>query len=90
MLDAMSDGGLDLDLVISEDSALTIPPAELARLHAVPGQRVRVRIEKAPTPRRSLLGMLATPGRPIMTIEDFDALSDETWAGTDYGSDPQR
>ncbi len=84
----MSESALDLELVVSEDRAVTIPPSELARLSAaVPGQRVRVRIEKAPATRRTLLGALAKPGRPTLTIEDFDAISDELWTGSDYGRD---
>ncbi len=84
----MSESTLDLELVVSEDRAVTIPSSELARLSAaVPGQRVRVRIEKAPTARRTLLGAFAKPGRPTLTIDDFDAISDELWAGSDYGHD---
>lgn len=80
----MSDTGLDLELVVAADSALTIPPSALARLHALPGQRMRVHIERAPASRRSLLGALEKPGRTNLTIDDFDALSDESWAGTGY------
>jgi hypothetical protein len=53
----------------------------------VPGQRVRVRIEKSPAARRTLLGAFAKPGRPTLTIDDFDAISDEFWAGSGYGRD---
>ncbi len=84
----MSEPVLDLELVVSEDRAVTIPPSELARLSAaVPGQRVRVRIEKAPVARRTLLGVLAKPGRTTMTIDDFDAISDDLWTGSGYGRD---
>lgn len=84
----MSEAALDLELVVTKDGAVTIPPSELARLSAVvPGQRVRVRIEKAPAARRTLLGALAKPGRTILTIEDFDAISDELWAASGYGRD---
>ncbi len=86
----MSDAGLDLELVISENSALTIPPADLARLRAVPGKRVRVRIDKTPASRQSRLGALEKPDQTTLTIDDFDALSDETWASTGYGSDSNR
>lgn len=64
------------------------PPSELARLSAaVPGQRVRVRIEKAPVARRTLLGVLAKPGQTTLTIDDFDAISDDLWTGSGYGRD---
>jgi hypothetical protein len=33
-----------------------------------------------PTARRTLLGAFAKPGRPTLTIDDFDAMSDELWA----------
>lgn len=82
----MSEPALDLELVVSEDRAVTIPPAELARLSAaVPGQRVRVRIEKAPAVHRTLLGAFVKPGRTTLTIDDFDAISDELWAASGYG-----
>lgn len=84
----MSESALDLELVVSEDREVTIPPSELARLSAaVPGQRVRVRIEKAPATRRTLLGAFAKPDRSTLTIDDFDALSDEFWGGSGYGRD---
>ncbi|MGH3821591.1 MAG: hypothetical protein ACRDRA_01910 [Pseudonocardiaceae bacterium] len=84
----MSENALDLELVVSEDGEVTIPPSALARLSAaVPGQRVRVRIERASTARRTLLGAFAKPGRPTLTIDDFDAISDELWAGSGYGRD---
>jgi hypothetical protein len=84
----MSASALDLELVVSEDRAVTIPLSELAQLSAaVPGQRVRVRIEEAPVARRTLLGAFAKPGRPTLTIDDFDAISDELWAGSGYGRD---
>jgi hypothetical protein len=85
MLRKMSDAGLDLELVVSEDSAVTIPAADLARLPVLPGQRVRVHVESAASPRRSMLGALAKAGRPVVSLEDFDAVSDELWGGTDYG-----
>lgn len=84
----MSEAALDLELVVSADRAVTIPPSELARLSAaVPGQRVRVRIEKAPVVRRTLLGTFAKPGRTTLIIDDFDAISDDLWAGSGYGRD---
>jgi hypothetical protein len=84
----MSKAALDLELVVSGDRAVTIPPTELARLSAaVPGQRVRVHIEKAPAARRALLGAFAKLGRTTLTIDDFDAMSDELWAGSGYGRD---
>ncbi|MGH3930715.1 MAG: hypothetical protein ACRDTF_12135 [Pseudonocardiaceae bacterium] len=84
----MSEAALDLELVVSADRAVTIPPSELARLSAaVPGQRVRVRIEKAPATRRTLLGAFVKPGRATLTMTDFDAISDELWAGSGYGRD---
>jgi hypothetical protein len=84
----MSEPVLDLELVVSEDRAVTIPPSELARLSAaVPGQRVRVRIEKAPEARRTLLGVVAKPGRTTQDIDDFDAISDDLWIGSGYGRD---
>ena len=84
----MSEPALDLELVVSEDRPVTIPPAELARLSAaVPGQRVRVRIKKAPVARRTLLGVFEKPGRKTLTIDDFDAISDDLWTGSGYGRD---
>lgn len=85
MLRKMSGAGLDLELVVSDDSAVTIPAADLARLPALPGQRVRVHIESAPSPGRSMLGALAKAGRPVVLIEDFDAVSDELWGDSGYG-----
>jgi hypothetical protein len=74
--------------VVAADRAVTIPPSELARLSAaVPGQRVRVRIEKVPSARRTLFGAFAKPDRATLTIGDFDAISDELWAGRGYGRD---
>jgi len=84
----MSEAALDLELVVSKDGEVTISPSELARLSAaVPGQRVRVRIEKAPAARRTLLGAFAKPGMATLTIDDFDAISDELWAASGYGRD---
>lgn len=85
MLRKMSDAGLDLELVVSEDSAVTIPAADLARLPVLPGQRVRVHVESAGAPRRSMLGALAKAGQPVVSLEDFDTVSDELWGDTDYG-----
>jgi len=80
----MSEAALDLELMVSEDRAVTIPSSELARLSAaVPGQRVRVRIEKAPVARRTLLGAFAKPDRTTLTIDDFD----ELWADSGFGRD---
>lgn len=81
----MSEATLDLELVVSTERELTVPAAELARLAAVPGQRVRVRIEAAPPPRRSLLGAFARPGRTRLTLDDFEALSDDLWSASGYG-----
>lgn len=81
----MSEAGLDLELVVSEDSAVTIPAADLARLPVLPGQRVRVHVEGVLPARRSMLGALAKPGRPVVSLEDFDAVSDELWRGSGYG-----
>lgn len=81
----MSETALDLELVVSTERELTVPAAELARLAAVPGQRVRVRIEATPTPRRSLLGAFAKPGRARLTLDDFEALSDDLWSASGYG-----
>ena len=80
----MSEAALDLELVVSAERELTVPAAELERLAAVPGQRVR--IEATPTPRRSLLGVLAEADRTRLTLDDFDALSDDMWSATGYGS----
>jgi len=82
----MSEAALDLELVVSAERELTVPAAELERLAAVPGQRVRVRIEATPTPRRSLLGVFAEADRTRLTLDDFDALSDDMWSATGYGS----
>lgn len=72
--------------MVSDDGAVTISPSDLARLSAaVPGQRVRVRVEKAPAVRRTLLGAFAKPGRTTLTMDDFDAISDDLWTGTGYG-----
>ncbi len=86
----MSEAALDLELVVSADWALTIPPSDLARLSAVPGQRLRVRIERVAPARRTLLGAFVKPlcvGRARLTIDDFDTISDELWSGSGYGSD---
>ncbi len=82
----MSETALDLELVVSAERELTVPAAELERLAAVPGQRVRVRIEAEPTLRRSLLGAFAESDRTRLTLDDFDALSDDVWSATGYGS----
>ena len=84
----MSEAALDLELVVSAERELTVPAAELERLAAVPGQRVRVRvrIEATPTPRRLLLGVFAEADRTRLTLDDFDALSDDMWSATGYGS----
>lgn len=82
----MSEDALDLELVLSKDGDVTIPPSELARLSAAaPGQRVRVRIEKVPAARRTLLGAFAKPGMTTLTIDDFDTISDELWAASGSG-----
>ena len=39
----------------------------------------------ARTPQGRMLGALAKSGRPVVSLEDFDAVSDELWRGSDYG-----
>lgn len=81
----MNDAGVELELVVSADREVTVPASELARLPVVPGQRVRVRVEAATKAPRTLLGALVKPGRTRLTIDDFDAISDEVWGGSGYG-----
>lgn len=76
---------MDLELVVSADREVTVPASELARLPVVPGQRVRVRVEAASAVRRTLLGALVKPDRARLTIDDFDAISDDVWGGSGYG-----
>lgn len=82
----MGDATVDLELVVSADRDLTVPASELRRLAALPGQRVRVRIERAdPVPVRSLMGVYSRPGAPRLELDDFDDLRDDVWGGTGYG-----
>lgn len=48
---------------------VTVSPSDLARLSAAV----------------PLLGAFAKPGRATLTIDDFDAISDDLWTGTGYG-----
>ncbi|MGH3784958.1 MAG: hypothetical protein ACRDRG_00025 [Pseudonocardiaceae bacterium] len=81
----MDDAGVELELVVSADREVTVPASELARLPVMPGQRVRVRVEATSAVPRTLLGALVKPGRARLTIDDFDAISNEVWGGSGYG-----
>ena len=78
----VNDAGV-LELMVSPDREVTVPASELARLPVVPGQRVRV--EAASGMPRTLLGALVKPDRARLTIDDFDAISDEVWGGSGFG-----
>lgn len=87
----MGEAALDLELVVSADRDLTVPAGELRRLAAVPGQRVRVRIEPAGARPaqvqlvRPLMGAFARAGTARLELDDFGQLSDDFWRDTGYG-----
>lgn len=82
----MGETSLDLELVVSEARELTVPASALARLAAVPGQRVRVRVDAQAPKRRAVLGALAKPGLARLTVDDFDDIADDVWGRTGYGN----